>query len=357
MGRKLTAPEKGRGALSNIEGRFETRHTLDAPDFNQDEALPEVETTLFEERARSIISRNSSPDIGFEQSINAYRGCEHGCIYCYARPAHAYLNLSPGLDFETKLFYKPDAAELLKAELAKPSYKPSPIALGSNTDPYQPIERDLKITRSLLEVFNDTNHPLTVVTKSTLIERDIELLASLASKQLVSVMISVTTLDNDLKRILEPRTPSGHRRIRTIAALRDAGIDTGVLVAPIIPAINEQEIESILKACREVGATRAGYVLIRLPNEVKPLFEEWLETHLPQRAAHVMSLIRQCHGGEAYDARFGTRMRGQGPIAALVRQRFTIARRELGFDTAHAGLDCSRFRKPTVGGQLSLFEL
>ena len=356
MGRKLHTPAKGRGALSSIEGRFESNVLVADPEFNQEEAVPQIETELFEDKARSIITHNKSPDIGFEQSINPYRGCEHGCIYCYARPAHAYLNLSPGLDFESKLFFKPDAAKLLKAELAKPSHKPSPIALGSNTDPYQPIERHLEITRSLLEVFDHTNHPFTIVTKSTLIERDIELLASLARRRLVSVMVSVTTLDNDLKRILEPRTPSGSRRIRVIQRLSETGIDTGVFVAPVIPRINDHEMEAIMEACKEAGASRAGYVLIRLPNEVKPLFEEWLQAHLPDRAEHVMALIRECHGGEAYDPRFGKRMRGEGPVAELIQRRFEISRSQLGFQTERADLDSSSFRRPGIPGQLDLFE-
>lgn len=356
MGRKLHSPEKGRGALSSLEGRFETIHTADDPDFDQEEALPDIETELFEDRARSIITRNTSPDISFEQSINAYRGCEHGCIYCYARPAHAYLNLSPGLDFETKLFFKPQAAELLKTELAKPSYTPSPIALGTNTDPYQPIERTLGITRSIIEIFDETNHPFTIVTKSTLIERDLPLLASMANRRLVSVMISVTTLDNDLKRLLEPRTPSGRRRVRTIKRLCEAGIDTGVFVAPVIPRVNDHEMEAIMAVCRDAGARRAGYVLIRLPHEVKALFKEWLEAHMPERAEHVMELIRQCHGGEAYDPRFGKRMRGEGPVAEIIERRFEVTKRKLGFATEKPELDLSRFRPVSLTGQLDLFE-
>lgn len=356
MGRKLRTPEKGRGALSSPEGRFESIHTAADPDFDQEEALPSIETELFEDNAHSIITRNTSPDIGFDQSINAYRGCEHGCVYCYARPAHAYLNLSPGLDFETKLFFKPKAAELLRAELAKPNYRPSPIALGTNTDPYQPIERNLAITRSIIEVLNEANHPLTIVTKSTLVERDLALLASLAERRLVSVMISVTTLDNDLKRMLEPRTPSGPRRVRTIKRLRDAGVDTGVLVAPVIPRVNDHEMEAIMEASREAGAGRAGYVLIRLPHEVKPLFEEWLAAHMPDRAEHVMALIRQCHGGEAYDPRFGKRMRGEGPVAELIKRRFEVAKRRLGFVGERSELDASKFRPLSVTGQLDLFE-
>ena len=356
MGRKLHTPEKGRGALSSHEGRFENIVVSDDPDFAQEEALPSIETELFEDKARSIITRNTSPDIGFDQSINAYRGCEHGCVYCYARPAHAYLNLSPGLDFETKLFFKPKAAELLKAELAKPSYKPSPIALGTNTDPYQPIERRLGITRAILEVLDEANHPLTIVTKSTLIERDLDLLAAMAGRGLVSVMVSVTTLDNDLKRILEPRTPSGARRIRTIERLSKAGIDTGVFVAPVIPRMNDHEMESIMEACREAGASRAGYVLIRLPNEVQPLFEEWLAAHMPDRATHVMELIRDCHGGNAYDPRFGRRMRGEGPIAELINKRFDVTRRKLGFTRQRTDHDLSQFRPKCPSGQLDLFD-
>ena len=356
MGHQLSAPTKGRGALSTLEGRFETRHVVDDPEFNQAVSIPSTETGYFEDRARSIISENASPDIGFEHSINPYRGCEHGCIYCYARPSHAYLNLSPGLDFETKIFHKANAAELLREALAKPSYVPKPIALGTNTDPYQPVERDLKITRSLLEIFLETRHPCTIVTKGTLIERDLPLLQSLAERRLVSVMISVTTLDNDLKRKLEPRTPAGARRIECIRRLSDAGIDTGVLVAPVIPRINDHEMEAILEAARAAGARRAGYVLIRLPNEVEPLFSEWLNAHLPDRAEHVLQLIRDCHGGQAYDARFGRRMRGEGPVATLIGKRFDVARRRLHFDSVRSELDVSAFRAPRVGGQLALFD-
>ncbi len=355
MSRKLDKPAKGRGALSTIEGRFESQVLTDEPELSQAESVIHTDTQLFEEKARSIISTNASPDIGFDRSINPYRGCEHGCIYCYARPSHAYLNLSPGLDFETKLFYKPNAAELLKRTLAKRDYVPKPIALGTNTDPYQPVERKLKITRSLLEVLSDTNHPCTIVTKGTLIERDIDLLAKLASRRLVSVMVSVTTLDNNLKRGLEPRTPAGARRIECIRRLTEAGIDTGVLAAPIIPRVNDHEMEDILQAARDAGATRAGYVLIRLPHEVEPLFTEWLEAHIPQRATHVLALVRDCHGGQAYDARFGKRMRGQGAVAELIGKRFAVAKRRLGFATARSSLDVSRFSKPRVAGQLEMF--
>ncbi len=355
MGRKLHTPAKGRGALSTIEGRFESQVLTDDPELSQAESNIRTDTQHFEEKARSIISTNASPDIGFDRSINPYRGCEHGCIYCYARPSHAYLNLSPGIDFETKLFYKPNAAELLKRELGKRDYVPQPIALGTNTDPYQPIERELKITRSLLEVFNDTSHPCTIVTKGTLIERDIDLLAELASRRLVLVMISVTTLDNDLKRGLEPRTPAGARRIECIRRLCEAGVETGVLTAPVIPRVNDSEIERILETARDAGAVRAGYVLIRLPHEVEPLFKEWLEAHLPERAAHVLALIRDCHGGQAYDARFGKRMRGQGAVAELIAKRFAVARRRLGFRATRNELDVSHFCKPRVAGQLEMF--
>ncbi|MCY4200691.1 MAG: PA0069 family radical SAM protein [Gammaproteobacteria bacterium] len=355
MGHKLDMPTKGRGALSSLEGRFETQSLAHDPEFNHEEATIQTGTEIFEDKARSIISTNASPDLGFERSINPYRGCEHGCIYCYARPSHAYLNLSPGLDFETKLFYKANAAELLQKELGEPGYVPKPIALGTNTDPYQPIERKLKITRSLLEVLSETNHPCTIVTKGTLIERDFDVLGLLASRKLVSVMVSVTTLDNDLKRGLEPRTPAGARRIECIRALREAGIDTGVLVAPVIPRVNDHEMEDILQAARDAGATRAGYVLIRLPHEVEPLFTEWLEAYVPQRAAHVLALIRDCHGGQVYDARFGKRMRGQGAVAELIGKRFAIARRRLGFETARSDLDVSRFCKPRTPGQLEMF--
>jgi DNA repair photolyase len=295
-----------------------------------------------------VITTNDSPDVGFDQSINPYRGCSHGCVYCFARPTHAYLGLSPGLDFETKLFYKADAVKLLEAELSKPKYVCKPIALGINTDGYQPLEKRLEITRSILAVLARCRHPVSIVTKSALVVRDIDLLAELAQNRLVSVMLSVTSLTNDIKRTLEPRAASPQARLRVIQQLSRAGIPVGVLVAPVIPAITDHEMEDIMAAAAQAGATSAGYVLLRLPHEVKILFREWLSEHYPDRAKHVMSLINQTRGGKDYDAEFGRRMSGTGPYAELLRTRFELARRKCGFDRAderHA-LATGLFRPP-----------
>ena len=352
------APRKGRGALSNPAGRFQSQ-TVSAFDDGwerEEEPLPRLETEVRPEPARSIITRNRSPDIGFDQSINPYRGCEHGCIYCYARPSHAYLDLSPGLDFETKLFFKKDAAALLERELSRSGYRPSPIALGASTDPYQPIERGLRVTRSILEVLDRCHHPVGIVTKGALIERDVDLLAPMAERGLASAFVSVTTLDDGLKRILEPRTASPRRRLGALRTLSAAGIPTGVLVAPIIPCINDAEIESILEASREAGARVAHYTLIRLPHELKTLFREWLESHFPERAAHVMNILRQCRGGRDNDPRFGHRQRGTGVYAELIARRFATARRRLGFEPRLPEPDCTRFVPPLPEtGQRSLF--
>ncbi|MDE2235777.1 MAG: PA0069 family radical SAM protein [Gammaproteobacteria bacterium] len=347
---------KGRGALSNREGRFEAiRHESIDDGWSQEKAeeLPPLATIIQPEPAASIISRNQSPDIPFSQSINPYRGCEHGCIYCYARPSHAYLNLSPGLDFETRLFYKPRAAELLELELRRPAYRCSPIALGANTDPYQPMERKLGITRSLLTVLQRFRHPLVIITKGTLITRDLDILADMAKYSLVQVMISVTTLDNRLKRVLEPRTPSAASRLQTIRALAEAHIPVGVLTAPIIPMVNDADMERILSLAAQAGASSAGYVLLRLPHELKQLFREWLDQHLPERAAHVMSLIRQSRGGQDYAAEFDTRMRGTGQYAAMLAQRFQRAcvKLELGQERV-ARLSCAHFQNPYQAPQL-----
>ena len=350
---------KGRGALSNPAGRYQARSVSAFDDGwdREEEPLHRLETELRPDPARSIIARNQSPDINFDQSINPYRGCEHGCIYCYARPSHAWLDLSPGLDFETRLFYKQDAARLLEGELSRAGYRPSPIALGANTDPYQPVERGLGVTRSILEVLDRCHHPVGIVTKGALIERDLDILASMAERRLVSVMISVTTLDDGLKRIMEPRTASPRRRLEVVRALCAAGVPTGVLVAPIIPCINDAEIEDILQATREAGAEVAHYTLIRLPHELKALFREWLDSHFPERADHVMSIIRQCRGGRANDPRFGHRMRGTGVYADLIARRFATARRRLGFATRLAGRDCTRFAPPAPETkQLGLFD-
>jgi DNA repair photolyase len=304
-----------------------------------------------------VITTNDSPDVGFDRSINPYRGCSHGCVYCFARPTHAYLGLSPGLDFETKLFYKADAVKLLEAELSKPKYVCKPIALGINTDGYQPLEKRLEVTRSILAVLARCRHPVSIVTKSALVVRDIDLLAELAQNRLVSVMLSITSLTNDIKRTLEPRTASPQARLRVIEQLAGAGIPVGVLVAPVIPAVTDHEMEDILAAAAQAGATSAGYVLLRLPHEVKILFREWLSQHYPDRAGHVMSLINQTRGGKDYDAEFGRRMSGTGPYADLLRTRFELARRKCGFDRAderHA-LATGLFRPPaSASSQLTL---
>ena len=340
---------KGRGAASNPEGRFESRSQVSIDDGweREGEEPGRPDTTVTEERARSIISRNDSPDIPFEQSINPYRGCEHGCIYCYARPSHSYLNLSAGLDFETKLFAKTNAAELLRAELAKPGYRVSPINLGANTDPYQPIERRYRITRQVIEVLAEHRHPLTIVTKNALIERDLDLLAPLARQNLVYAFVSVTSLDNHLSAKLEPRASAPHRRVEALRALNAAGVPCGVLVAPIVPMLTDRWIEQILEQAQAAGARMAGYTVLRLPYELKDLVREWLELHFPERAEHVLSLVRQMRGGRDNDPRFGKRMRGEGEFAELIRQRFTLTTRRLGLArNRDLTLDCSQFRPP-----------
>jgi DNA repair photolyase len=347
---------KGRGAVSNAEGRFESvrREAVDDGWFPPEEAGSlRPATTVSEERARSIVSRNDSPDIPFDQSINPYRGCEHGCVYCYARPSHAYLNLSPGLDFETKLFAKTNAAERLRATLAKPGYRPSPINLGANTDPYQPIERRYRLTRQVLELFVETRHPCTIITKSAMIERDLDLLADLAADGLVIAFVSVTSLDNRLAARLEPRATAPHRRLEAIRRLAQAGVTVGVMVAPVIPMVTDSELEEILARAREAGASRASYTVLRLPHEVKELFRQWLAEHLPERATHVMSVLRQMRGGRDNDPRFGARMRGEGVFAELLSRRFKVAAGKLGFATgASVALDTSQFRAPTSQGRL-----
>jgi len=349
---------KGRGAASNPEGRFESAK-LEAFDDGWEreaETLPHPATTVTEERARSIISRNDSPDIPFEQSINPYRGCEHGCIYCYARPSHGYLNLSPGLDFETKLFAKTNAAELLRMALAKPGYRVSPINLGANTDPYQPIERRYQITRQILQVMLEHKHPITVITKNALVERDLDLLVPLARANLVYAFVSVTSLDNKLSAKLEPRASAPHRRIAALKSLADAGVPCGVMVAPIIPMLTDRWLEEILERARAAGAAMAGYTILRLPWELKQLVREWLELHFPERAEHVLSLVRQMRGGRDNDPRFGSRMRGEGEFAELIRQRFHIATRKLRFGRGRdVSLDTTLFsppRRPTPQGEL-----
>ncbi len=343
---------KGRGAASRVPGRFEKRLAIaedDGWDSLAAEQAADLEarprTTVTAERARTIISRNDSPDIGFGQSLNPYRGCEHGCVYCFARPSHAYLDLSPGLDFETKLHAKRNAAELLRRELAKPGHVPSPIALGINTDGWQPIEGDEGISRACLEVLLETRHPVGIVTKGSLILRDLDLLSELAKLRLVHVMVSVTSLDNRLSSKLEPRAAAPHARLRMIAELRAAGVPAGVMVAPVIPMITDMELEHILEAAHESDALSAGYVLLRLPHELKEVWREWLRLHYPQRAEHVMSLVRQMRGGKDYDSRHGTRMRGEGPFADLLAARFRKAKQRIGFPGMPA-LDMDAFMPP-----------
>jgi DNA repair photolyase len=347
---------KGRGATINPAGRFATTRQQAVDDGWYQEATPDsIATEVRPEAARTVISHNDSPDIPFAQSINPYRGCEHGCVYCYARPSHAYLDLSPGIDFETRLFYKADAARLLRAELARPAYRPQPIMLGANTDPYQPVEKRLHVTRDILEVLWQARHPVTIITKGAMVLRDLELLQDFARLNLVRVTVSLTTLDPELKRTLEPRAASPQARLRVIAALAQAGVPVGVLTAPLIPAVNDAELESLLEAAAAAGATRAGYVLLRLPHEVKDLFRAWLEQHLPLRAAHVMSLVQQARGGRDNDPRFGHRMRGAGPWAAMLRARFELARKRLGLDGAREpDLDLSLFCRPQGSGQMDL---
>jgi DNA repair photolyase len=339
---------RGRGALTNDDGRFEpySHEAVDDGWGSADEPLPERKTTVQVDHAKTVIVHQKSPDIPFEYSINPYRGCEHGCVYCFARPSHAYLGLSPGLDFETKLFAKPDAAVRLTQELSKRGYRVSPIAFGTNTDPYQPVERRLRIMRSLLEVLAACDHPLTIVTKSALVERDLDLLVPMAQKNLVRVYLSVTTLDRRLARTLEPRAAAPQRRVETIRALAQAGVPAGVMAAPMIPALTDHELDAILETCAAAGATGAGYVLLRLPHEVKELFKQWLSAHKPDRAEHVMSLIRAARGGREYDSAWGERMRGSGEYAELLRQRFRLACKRFGLNRDSDELDVTRFRPP-----------
>ncbi len=353
--------EKGRGATITPQNRFEHHQRVavddgwnEQPDEDESERAP-LKTTVTIQLSRSILTRNKSPDIPFDQSLNPYQGCEHGCVYCYARPSHAYLDLSPGLDFESKLFAKPNAAALLRAELAQPGYVCTPIALGGNTDCYQPIERDYKITRSILEVLNEFNHPVGMVTKSALVERDIDILSEMAKKNLVRVYFSVTTLDKVLARKMEPRAATPLRRLEAMRALSDAGIPTGVMVAPIIPQLNDKDIEAILEAAYAAGARSAGYVMLRLPHELKEVFKDWLQQHYPLRAEHVMSLIKQLRGGKEYDATWGTRMRGTGEFADFIEQRFRKACTRYGLNQKRLPVDVSQFRKPKLDGQLDLF--
>ena len=366
---------RGRGAVSNASGRYEryarvllddgwstgqakppgraTNNNWDAP---EEDALPPLKTEITIDSTRSIITRNHSPDISFDRSINPYRGCEHGCIYCFARPTHAYLGLSPGLDFESRLFAKPNAAELLAKELSAPGYVPRSIAMGTNTDPYQPIEKKLRITRSILEVLLAFRHPVGIVTKSPLILRDADILSEMAKLGLARAALSITTLDRSLARAMEPRAGTPERRLATIKGLAEAGIPMAVMFAPIIPALNDSEMESVLAAAREAGATSAGYVLLRLPLEIKDLFREWLEAMRPETARHVMSLVRSMRGGKDYDSAWHTRMRGTGPYAEMIARRFHLAVKRLELNQRSYPSRVDLFRPPPrTGDQLALF--
>ncbi|GAA0429846.1 PA0069 family radical SAM protein [Massilia aurea] len=366
---------KGRGATSNVQGRFEARtreRTCDGWDAEPDHFSDEYQrkTVVSDEVAKSILSRNSSPDIPFNVSLNPYRGCEHGCIYCFARPSHSYLGLSPGLDFESRIFAKVNAAELLRQELARPGYVPENIAIGVNTDAYQPCERDKRLTRQVLEVLSECRHPIAMITKSALIERDIDILAPMAEMGLACAAITITTLDSEISRTLEPRASAPARRLRAIRTLTEAGIPVSVSVAPIIPFVTEPEIEKILTAARDAGAVSAHYVVLRLPFEVNPLFQQWLEAHFPERAQRVMNRVREMRGGKDYDSDFSKRMHGEGVWADLIRQRFTKTVEPLGLGklgSRFERLDTTQFRRPlivpasagtgraTAAGQLNLF--
>ena len=351
-------PVRGRGAKSNASGRFESLkvEAFDDGWTPEDPAPAKLPTTLTAETARVILSRNDSPDIGYDRSINPYRGCEHGCIYCYARPAHAYMGLSPGVDFETKLFFKPQAADLLEKELSRPSYTCRPVHIGGNTDPYQPVERGLRITRGVLEVLERFNHPLSIITKSTLIGRDADILGRMGEKGLARAFVSVTTLDRKLARAMEPRAATPEKRLEAIATLKAAGARVGVLFSPVIPGLNDHEMEAVLERAVEAGASSAGFVVLRLPREIKDLFREWLETERPDRAGRVMSLVRQMRGGKDYDAEWSQRMKGQGPIADLLRQRFDRANRRLGLSQVRTPMRTDLFRPPPkAGDHMDLF--
>ncbi len=349
---------RGRGAVSNTVGRYEAYdRCFEADGWYQETGQDALRTQVGLERPRKIITYNSSPDVPFDRSINPYRGCEHGCIYCFARPTHTWLGLSAGLDFETKLIARPDAAEVLARDLSKPGYRVAPVAIGTNTDPYQPIEKDYEILRACLEVLSDCNHPVTIATKGVLIERDIDILSDLASRRLVKVGITVTTLDPDLSRRLEPRVPVPKHRLQTIERLASAGIPVRIMVSPIIPGLTCHEMEPILKAGAEAGAKVATWVMLRLPLEVSPLFREWLEVHVPDRAKRVTGHVRDMHGGQDYASDWGRRMRGEGPYAEMIAQRFRLTAKRLGLDGEIGKLRSDLFKPPlTAGAQLSLFD-
>lgn len=350
---------KGRGARSNATGRYEPETVCDFDDgwTRDDGDAPPLRTTLSPEAARTIITRNTSPDVGFDRSINPYRGCEHGCVYCYARPAHACMGLSPGLDFESRLFFKPEAARLLEQQLSAPRYRCKPVHIGGNTDPYQPVERQTRSTRSILEVLQRFNHPLTIITKSVLIGRDADILGAMGKKGLAGALISITTLDRRLARDMEPRASTPTRRLEAISRLADAGCPVSVGFAPVIPGLNDHEMEAVLEAAAKAGATSAMYVTLRLPLEIKDLFREWLTDARPDRAARVMSLVRQTRGGRDYDAEWSQRMKGTGPVADLMARRFHLAIQRFGLASPRPALDTTQFCiPPEARKQLDLFD-
>ena len=357
---ELRDQARGRGALSNASGRFERQYAEPFDDgWTTDEKLEALKTETILEKPKTIITYNTSPDIGFDRTINPYKGCEHGCIYCFARPNHAYRGLSPGLDFETKIFVKPSAPALLRRELSKKTYKPSPIQFAGDTDIYQPLEKELRIARGILEVLSEFNHPVMLITKSALILRDLDLLAPMAEKGLVSVAISFTSLDRQLSRTMEPRCAAPHRRLDTMRELSSAGIPVTAMTAPLIPALNEPELEHLLEAAADAGAKRAGYVLLRLPLEIAGLFTEWLEAHYPDRAKRVMSLLRGMHNGQDYRSEWKVRQRGDGPYAQLIAARFRNTTRRLGLNAARTALRTDLFRAPSpkhAGSQMGLFD-
>ena len=347
---------RARGAVTNVTGRFDMERVAVDDGWARDDELPPIVTTVQDETARSLITYNRSPDLPFDRSINPYRGCEHGCVYCFARPTHAYLGLSPGLDFETRLIARPNASHVLRRELSRPGYKVRTLAIGTNTDPYQPIEKQRNITRDCLEVLSDFNHPVAIVTKGAMIERDIDILAPMAARGLVRVGISVTTLDSDLARRMEPRVPTPARRLATIRNLSDAGIPVRLMASPLVPALTDHELEALLAAGSVAGADAASWIMLRLPREVSVLWQEWLAEHVPDRADRVMARLREMHGGKDYNPRWGHRMKGQGHYADMIAQRFVAAARRLGLNRRVPDLRCDLFsRPPQAGDQMSLF--
>lgn len=349
-------PIRGRGTFTNREGRFE-KYRLEVihDGWEMETETVRPTTEVASDNARTIITTNQSPDVPFDRSVNPYKGCEHGCVYCFARPTHSYLGLSPGLDFETRIFAKPNAPELLRAAFEKNGYRAQPLALGANTDAYQPAERRLGITRGILQVLHDYRHPVGILTKSELVLRDLDLLVPMAAQNLAHVFVSITTLDGDLARRMEPRAAAPHRRVETLRRLSEAGVPCGVLASPMIPCINDHEVERILEAAFGAGARRAGTIVLRLPNELKELFEEWLQAHYPGRAQRVLARLREAHGGKLYDSGFSERMRGRGPYAEMLRRRFEASQRKLGFERERFPFDTTRFQRPDSSPQLQLF--